>query len=47
VVLDHDTKTIQQIWPNDFAITEEQIEEDISVSLNTPNVIYSKIALFS
>lgn len=39
VILDHDTKIIQQIWPNDFSISDEQIEQDISIALNTPNVL--------
>jgi hypothetical protein len=35
-ICDHDTKTVQQIWPKDFSIDETGIEEDISVALNTP-----------
>ena len=43
VILDHDTKVIQQVWPNDFTIADEQIEEDISIALNTPNVMFRLI----
>jgi hypothetical protein len=38
VICDHDTKKIQQIWPQDFTISEDAIIEDISVALNTPIV---------
>jgi len=34
--VDHDQKLVQQLWPRDFSISDEQIEEDISVALNTP-----------
>ncbi|KAI8896777.1 hypothetical protein BC833DRAFT_80544 [Globomyces pollinis-pini] len=40
VIIDHDTKTIQQIWPRDFSITDDAIEEELSVNLNTPIVYY-------
>ncbi|KAJ3000081.1 Ankyrin repeat domain-containing protein 13C [Globomyces sp. JEL0801] len=30
VIIDHDTKTIQQIWPRDFSITDDAIEEELS-----------------
>ncbi|KAJ3305940.1 hypothetical protein HDV03_000782 [Kappamyces sp. JEL0829] len=36
VILDRDTKKIQQIWPKDFTIDDAALEEDISVLLNTP-----------
>ncbi|KAJ3276372.1 Mitochondrial distribution and morphology protein 31, mitochondrial precursor [Terramyces sp. JEL0728] len=36
VIVDHDTKTVQQVWPRDFSLTDEAVEEDISVALNTP-----------
>jgi hypothetical protein len=39
VICDHDTKLVQQIWPRDFTISEEDIKEDVSVALNTPIVI--------
>jgi hypothetical protein len=39
VICDHDTKLVQHIWPRDFTISEEDIEEDVSVALNTPIVI--------
>jgi ankyrin repeat domain-containing protein 13 len=38
VICDHDTKLVQNIWPRDFTISEADIEEDISVALNTPIV---------
>ena len=36
VIVDRDQKRVQQIWPKDFSITDEALEEDISVALNTP-----------
>jgi hypothetical protein len=36
VICDHDTKVVQQIWPKDFTISNEAVEEDINVALNTP-----------
>jgi hypothetical protein len=36
VVCDHDTKLIQQLWPRDFTISDQDLQEDISVALNTP-----------
>ena len=43
VIVDRDTKKVQQLWPKDFTITEEAIEEDISVALNTPIVRNSRL----
>ena len=40
VIIDRDTKIIQQIWPKDFTIDEAALEEDINVLLNTPIVRY-------
>jgi hypothetical protein len=36
VVVDWDQKRVQQIWPKDFSISDDDLEEDISVALNTP-----------
>lgn len=36
VIIDRDAKIIQQVWPRDFSISDEDIELEISVSLNTP-----------
>ena len=45
VVLDHERKIVQQIWPGDFSIKDEQIEEDISIALNTPNVLFADFSM--
>ncbi|KAI8914203.1 GPCR-chaperone-domain-containing protein [Gorgonomyces haynaldii] len=41
VLLDHERKIVQQLWPKDFTLDDAAIEEEISVSLNTP--IRSKV----
>ncbi|TPX62666.1 hypothetical protein PhCBS80983_g00309 [Powellomyces hirtus] len=38
VICDHQRRLVQQLWPRDFTIGDEQIQEEISVSLNTKMV---------
>lgn len=50
VILDHETQKIEQIWPRDFSISDAQVDEEISVFLNTairahPEIDYSSFSV--
>ena len=36
VVIDHERKVLQTLWPKDFSMSDEEIEKEISIALNTP-----------
>ncbi|KAJ3023770.1 hypothetical protein HKX48_001298 [Thoreauomyces humboldtii] len=38
VVCDHQRRLVQQLWPRDFTIGDQEVQEELSVSLNTKMV---------
>ncbi|KAI8820237.1 GPCR-chaperone-domain-containing protein [Fimicolochytrium jonesii] len=38
VICDHQRKLVQQLWPRDFTIGDDEIAEELSISLNTTMV---------
>ncbi|KAI8610750.1 GPCR-chaperone-domain-containing protein [Chytriomyces sp. MP71] len=38
VLCDHQRRVVQQIYPHDFTLSEQDIEEEISITLNSPLV---------
>lgn len=50
VLLDHQTKTIEQIWPKDFTIPDLLVQEELSAALNTsirsgPEIDWSSVSV--
>ncbi|KAJ3407286.1 hypothetical protein HDU80_009183 [Chytriomyces hyalinus] len=38
VLCDHQRRIVQQVYPHDFSLSEQDIEEEVSISLNSPIV---------
>ncbi|KAJ3355747.1 hypothetical protein HDU83_002752 [Entophlyctis luteolus] len=36
VICDHDRRVVQQIYPQDFSLSDNDIEEEISIAMNSP-----------
>ncbi|RKO83388.1 GPCR-chaperone-domain-containing protein, partial [Blyttiomyces helicus] len=50
VICDHQRRLVQQVWPRDFTLAPEDVEEEISVALNTklmgtPEIDFSAVKL--
>lgn len=43
VLIDHQRQVVQTIWPKDFRMSDKEVQEEISISLNSPIISQASI----